>query len=49
MVTTENKTEQRSLMAHLMRRVGFGATQKELDALETLNYEDVVDLSLIHI
>ena len=43
MVTTENKTEQRSLMAHLMRRVGFGATQKELDALETLNYEDVVD------
>ena len=43
MVSAQDITEQRSLMAHLTRRIGFGATQAELDKLETQNYEDVVD------
>ena len=43
MVTTEKQTEQRSLMAHLMRRAGFGVTQRELDELEELDYDSVVD------
>ena len=43
MVTVERRTDQRSLMAHLMRRAGFGARQKELDGLEEMRYEDVVD------
>ena len=43
MVTTEKQTEQRSLMAHLMRRAGFGVTQRELDELEELDYDGVVD------
>ena len=43
MVCAQDITEQRSLMAHLSRRIGFGATQAELDKLETQNYEDVVD------
>ena len=43
MVCAQDITEQRSLMAHLTRRIAFGATQAELDKLETQNYEDVVD------
>ena len=43
MVTTERQTAQRSMMAHFMRRAGFGVTQRELDELEKLDYEDVVD------
>ena len=31
------------LIAHLMRRAGFGATRQELEAMETIDYEDVVD------
>ncbi|HIC48692.1 MAG TPA: DUF1800 domain-containing protein, partial [Dehalococcoidia bacterium] len=43
MVTTDKLTEQRSMMAHLMRRVGFGVTQRELDELEKMEYDQVVD------
>ena len=43
MVTVGNVTEGRSLMAHLIRRTGFGATQSELDRLEKLDYNKVVD------
>ena len=32
-----------SLMAHLMRRAGFGATRKELEFLQSKDYEVVVD------
>ena len=32
-----------SLMAHLMRRAGFGATRKELEFLQSKDYETVVD------
>ena len=31
------------LMAHLMRRAGFGATREELEALSNENYEAVVE------
>ena len=48
MVSAQDITEQRSLMAHLTRRIGFGATQAELDKLETQDYEDVVDDLLDH-
>ena len=45
------------LMAHLMRRVGFGASKDELIEISKRSYEDQVDLildtepilSLIHI
>ena len=43
MVTTDKLSEQRSMMAHLMRRVGFGVTQRELDELEKMEYDQVVD------
>jgi len=43
MVTTVKPTNKRALMAHLMRRAGFGATQDELDALEARDYDEVVD------
>ena len=43
MVSTAKSTEKRALMAHLMRRAGFGATQEELDLLETRSYDAVVD------
>ena len=43
MVTTSKSTDKRALMAHLMRRAGFGATQAELDVLETKPYDQVVD------
>tara|TARA_B100000686_G_C16806166_1_gene990699 strand:+ start:14446 stop:15846 length:1401 start_codon:yes stop_codon:yes gene_type:complete len=33
----------RRLLAHLMRRAGFGATSSELDELSEISYEDVVD------
>lgn len=33
----------RSLLAHLMRRAGFGATSSELDELSEISYEEVVD------
>ena len=31
------------LMSHLMRRAGFGATRKELEAYASMGYEAVVD------
>ena len=43
MVTIAKTTENKALMAHLLRRAGFGATQAELDILETRHYDDVVD------
>ena len=43
MVTIKRQSEQRSMMAHLMRRAGFGATQRELDEFENLDYDRVVD------
>ena len=43
MVTIAKTTEKKALMAHLLRRAGFGATQAELDILETRHYDDVVD------
>ena len=45
-MVTINKSaisEKRALVAHLIRRSGFGATQNELDLLENLNYDDIVD------
>ncbi len=36
-------SEKRRLLAHLMRRAGFGATSEELDRLERLDYDRVVD------
>ena len=36
-----------ALMAHLMRRAGFGATRTELEAYAEKGYENVVD-DLIH-
>ena len=43
MVSITKSTDERALMAHLMRRAGFGATQEELDLLETRSYDAVVD------
>ena len=45
MVTTVKSSisEKRSLVSHLIRRAGFGATQKELDLLEKIDYDDIVD------
>ena len=40
-------TTEISLMAHLMRRAGMGATRDELEALVTQGYEAVVD-DLVH-
>ena len=37
------KMEDRRLIAHLMRRAGFGATSSELDILSEISYEKVVD------
>ncbi len=36
-------SEKRRLIAHLMRRAGFGATAEELDRLEKLDYDRIVD------
>ncbi len=33
----------RELVAHLMRRAGFGATQDEIDSLASREYEDIVE------
>tara|TARA_Y100000758_G_scaffold265866_1_gene205788 strand:- start:266 stop:1669 length:1404 start_codon:yes stop_codon:yes gene_type:complete len=38
-----NEKENRRLLAHLMRRAGFGATSKELEDLSKMSYESVVD------
>ena len=35
------------LMAHLMRRAGFGASRSELERLSAMGYENVVD-QLLH-
>ena len=40
------KSEDRRLVAHLMRRAGFGATSSELDELSAVPYEQVVDTLL---
>ena len=37
----------RELVAHLMRRAGFGATQYEIDSLMSREYEDIVE-DLLH-
>ncbi len=37
------KKDDRRLLAHLMRRAGFGATSSELDELSDIPYEQVVD------
>ena len=37
------RMEDRRLIAHLMRRAGFGATSSELDILSEISYEKVVD------
>ena len=36
-------SEKRRLIAHLMRRAGFGVTSNELDRLEGLDYDSIVD------
>ena len=36
-------TQDIELLAHLMRRAGFGATKDELDDLAKNSYESVVD------
>ena len=36
-----------SLIAHLMRRAGFGATRDELEQLAGQSYEDIVE-DLLH-
>ena len=36
-------TKKLQLMAHLMRRAGFGATREELEALERVDYETAVE------
>ena len=36
-----------ALLAHLMRRAGFGATRTELEELATRSFEDVVE-DLLH-
>jgi uncharacterized protein (DUF1800 family) len=42
MTTTETRTDQ-SLVAHLLRRAGFGGTTAELDHFSSISYEDAVD------
>src|SRR5439155_9369520 len=39
--------DRRVLVAHLLRRAGFGTTPEELDAYATRPYEEVVD-DLVH-
>ena len=39
--------EQKELVAHLMRRAGFGATKQEIESLTSLEYEKIVD-SLVY-
>ena len=39
--------EQMALMAHLMRRAGFGASREELEARVAVGYEATVE-DLIH-
>ena len=36
-------SDKRRLIAHLMRRAGFGVTSEELDSLEGRDYEQIVD------
>jgi len=38
---------QKELVAHLMRRAGFGATKQEIESLTSLEYEKIVD-SLVY-
>ena len=46
MVNTKTNTEI-SLMAHLMRRAGFGASRTELEARCEKGYEDTVEESVV--
>ena len=39
--------EQKQLVAHLMRRAGFGATKQEIESLASLEYEKIVE-SLVY-
>ena len=41
-----DEKENRRLLAHLMRRAGFGATSEELDGLSNMSYGEVVDTLL---
>ena len=42
-MTTVQTVQDRMLMAHLLRRAGFGATPRELDAAMVKGYDTVVD------
>jgi len=44
---TVDQDEHRALVAHLLRRAGFGTTPEELDAYAARPYEEVVD-DLVH-
>ena len=52
-MTTVSNKQDLALMAHLLRRAGFGATPAELDRAMDIGYDRTVDellnLSLIHI
>ena len=48
MTTTKSKADL-GLIAHLLRRAGFGATPMEMDRFSGMEYDEIVDLSLIHI
>ncbi len=42
-MTTVQQKQDVALMAHLLRRAGFGATAKELDYYMSMSYEDAVE------
>ncbi len=44
-MTTKNKTKKEEI-AHLLRRVSFGGSKKEIDFLSEKNFEDAVDYLL---
>ena len=41
--------EQKELVAHLMRRAGFGATKQEIESLASLKYEKIVAVYYTHL
>ena len=40
-MTTDTSLENKSLVAHLLRRAGFGGTVTELDHFSSMDYEPV--------
>ena len=42
-MTTDTSLENKSLVAHLLRRAGFGGTVTELDHFSSMDYEQAVD------